>query len=43
MKDGGPGDDTMIILNFSNKNYLNYRIGFPYGGDWECRFNSDNK
>lgn len=33
----------MIILNFSNNNYNNYKIGFPYEGEWICRFNSDSK
>jgi 1,4-alpha-glucan branching enzyme len=38
---GGPGDDTMVILNFSCAGYSDYRMGFPQGGLWNIRFNSD--
>ncbi|MCI5224193.1 MAG: hypothetical protein D3924_16365, partial [Candidatus Electrothrix sp. AR4] len=38
---GGPGDDVLVILNFSNQNYFGYRIGLPRGGIWYCRFSSD--
>jgi len=40
-EDGGPGDDVVIVLNFSGKSYSNYRIGLPRGGFWQLRFNSD--
>src|SRR5215469_17044845 len=38
---GGNGDDTVVVLNFANRGYSNYRIGFPGGGRWRVRFNSD--
>lgn len=39
--DGGPGDDVMVVLNFSSVAYPSYRIGFPREGWWHVRFNSD--
>ncbi len=38
---GGPGDDVVVVLNFSNRAYPSYTIGFPRSGDWRVRFNSD--
>jgi 1,4-alpha-glucan branching enzyme len=38
---GGNGDDVVIVLNFANRGYASYRIGFPRGGLWRVRFNSD--
>jgi 1,4-alpha-glucan branching enzyme len=38
---GGPGDDVVVVLNFANRAYDSYRIGFPRGGPWRVRFNSD--
>jgi 1,4-alpha-glucan branching enzyme len=38
---GGKGDTTVVILNFGGECYSNYRIGFPDGGLWKLRFNSD--
>lgn len=38
---GGPGDDVIIVLNFSTRGYPDYRIGFPRPGPWWVRFNSD--
>lgn len=40
-KDGGQGDDTIIVANFSNKVWEDYRIGFVREGHWQLRFNSD--
>ncbi|MGQ0503840.1 MAG: alpha-amylase family glycosyl hydrolase [Myxococcaceae bacterium] len=40
-KDGGPGDDVVVVANFSGNYYPNYRVGFPHGGMWWLRFNSD--
>ncbi|HEY6347858.1 MAG TPA: alpha-amylase family glycosyl hydrolase [Candidatus Angelobacter sp.] len=37
----GNGDDTVVVLNFANRGYNNYHIGFPRGGHWRVRFNSD--
>ncbi|TLX73009.1 1,4-alpha-glucan branching protein [Labilibacter sediminis] len=38
---GGKGDDVVVIANFANKRYSGYQIGFPKGGYWHVRFNSD--
>jgi len=38
---GGAGDDVIVVLNFANRGYTNYRIGFPRGGSWRVRLNSD--
>ncbi|MES2730579.1 MAG: alpha-amylase family glycosyl hydrolase [Bacteroidota bacterium] len=40
-KDGGPGDSVVIVANFSNQGYENYRIGFPASGMWRMRLNTD--
>ncbi len=37
----GPGDDVVVIMNFSTEMRGNYRIGFPATGNWQLRFNSD--
>jgi 1,4-alpha-glucan branching enzyme len=38
---GGPGDDVVIVANFSNRSFESYHIGFPRDGSWYVRFNSD--
>lgn len=38
---GGPGDDVVVLLNFGNRGYGDYRIGLPRPGRWRVRFNSD--
>jgi len=38
---GGPGDDVVVVANFANRSYDSYSIGFPRGGFWQVRFNSD--
>ncbi len=38
---GGPGDDVVVLLNFANRGYADYTIGFPRPGRWRVRFNSD--
>ena len=38
---GGPGDDVMVVANFANRAYGEYRVGVPHGGEWKVRFNSD--
>jgi 1,4-alpha-glucan branching enzyme len=40
-QNGGPGDDVIIVANFGNRSYANYRIGLPRAGHWQVRFNSD--
>jgi 1,4-alpha-glucan branching enzyme len=39
--DGGAGDTTLVVLNFSGNAYDNYRVGMPAEGLWKVRFNSD--
>ncbi|WP_367872758.1 alpha-amylase family glycosyl hydrolase [Luteolibacter sp. Populi] len=39
--EGGPGDDVVIILNFSNRTWEDFDLGLPRGGRWSCRFSSD--
>jgi 1,4-alpha-glucan branching enzyme len=42
--DGGAKDDVVVVASFSNNPVENeYRIGFPHGGNWIIRFNSDWK
>ncbi len=38
---GGNGDDVIVVVNFGNRGYQNYTIGFPRSGHWQVRFNSD--
>ncbi|MEM1449513.1 MAG: alpha-amylase family glycosyl hydrolase [Planctomycetota bacterium] len=39
---GGPGDDVVVLANFSNTTFPSYRIGVPRPGLWRLRFNSDS-
>jgi 1,4-alpha-glucan branching enzyme len=38
---GGTNDDVVVIANFRNTTYNNYRIGLPRAGGWNVLFNSD--
>jgi 1,4-alpha-glucan branching enzyme len=38
---GGPGDDVVVALNFADRGYAKYEIGFPREGLWRTRFNSN--
>src|SRR6185312_486304 len=38
---GGPGDDVVIVANFSHEAKRDYILGFPGPGPWKLRFNSD--
>ncbi|MBW4425084.1 MAG: alpha amylase C-terminal domain-containing protein [Nostoc desertorum CM1-VF14] len=38
---GGPGDDVVVIVNMGDRSYDRYSLGFPGGGTWWVRFNSD--
>lgn len=40
---GGPGDDTVILVNFSDTSFQDYELYFPYEGHWRVRFNSSWK
>jgi 1,4-alpha-glucan branching enzyme len=37
----GPGDDVVVIANFSSRPLTNYRLGMPAAGVWRPRLNSD--
>ncbi len=37
---GGPGDDTVVILNFSSQPFEHYELTLPVTGTWRVRFNS---
>jgi 1,4-alpha-glucan branching enzyme len=37
---GGPGDDVLVLINFSDTEYHEYHLGFPRPGEWRIRFNS---
>jgi 1,4-alpha-glucan branching enzyme len=37
---GGPGDDVVVVANFSNSPLQNLNIGFPRAGQWHLWFNS---
>lgn len=41
-ENGGSGDDVIVVVNLSNQAYDRYSIGFPQGGMWRVRFNSDS-
>jgi 1,4-alpha-glucan branching enzyme len=38
---GGSGDDVVVVVNFSNQAFPSYTLGFPRGGTWHVRLNSD--
>ena len=38
---GGVGDDVIVVCNFRNQQFDDYRIGLPRPGLWKVRFNSD--
>jgi 1,4-alpha-glucan branching enzyme len=38
---GGPGDDVVIVANFSCETLDSYVTGFPAEGEWILRFNSN--
>ncbi len=40
-KDGGAGDTTVVVMNFSHQAIDNYSLTFPEEGVWKIRFNSD--
>ncbi|HSS61863.1 MAG TPA: alpha-amylase family glycosyl hydrolase [Candidatus Limnocylindrales bacterium] len=39
--DGGPLDETLVLLNFANRAFDSYTIGVPRAGLWRVRLNSD--
>lgn len=38
---GGPGDDVVVIANFSHQPQEDYIVGLPAANSWTLRFNSD--
>ncbi len=40
-KEGGPGDNVVVLLNLANQAHEGHEVGFPRGGRWQVRFNSD--
>ena len=42
-ENGGPGDDVVVVANFSNVPIESLNIGFPRGGTWHVLFNSGAK
>jgi len=40
-QDGGPNDHTLIVANFSARDWATYEVGVPKAGHWAARFNSD--
>ncbi len=38
---GGPGDDVIILANFSGQTFDGYLLGLPEEGQWLTRLNSD--
>ena len=39
----GDSGDVVVLINLSNKDWDEYRIGFPSAGDWKVRFDSSSK
>jgi 1,4-alpha-glucan branching enzyme len=42
-ENGGPGDDVIVVINFTNRELGGYLINFPKKGIWKVRFNSSWK
>jgi 1,4-alpha-glucan branching enzyme len=40
---GGAGDDVVVVVNGSNQAFPSYRVGFPRGGTWYLRLNTDDR
>jgi 1,4-alpha-glucan branching enzyme len=40
--EGGPGDDVVIVANFSTRPLLDLPMGLPWPGRWRIRLNSDS-
>jgi 1,4-alpha-glucan branching enzyme len=41
-KQGGTGDDVIVLLNWSNTSFATYQIGLPRPGTWHTRLRSDS-
>jgi 1,4-alpha-glucan branching enzyme len=42
-KAGGPGDDVVVLMNFSSKAFDTYEFGLPRAGRWRVLLNGDSK
>jgi 1,4-alpha-glucan branching enzyme len=42
-QDGGLKDDVVVVINFGNRSFTDYTIGFPRNGKWRARFSSCDK
>lgn len=42
-REGGPGDDVMVVINLSTRRFDRYRLGVPAAGTWHTRLNTDSK
>ncbi len=42
-REGGAGDDVVIVVNLSSQPLNDYVVGVPTGGLWKVRLNSDGK
>jgi 1,4-alpha-glucan branching enzyme len=40
---GGPRDDTVVIVNFGDTSFMDYELQLPYEAHWRVRFNSSWK
>lgn len=38
----GPGDSVVVVVNMALQSHESYTLGFPRGGLWQARFNSDS-
>ena len=41
--DGGPNDDTVVVVNLQNTMWTSYEIGMPGRHEWALQLNSDSK
>ena len=39
-RNGAIGGKTIVVLNFGNRDWTDYRLGFPEEGTWKVRLNS---
>ncbi|HUP54245.1 MAG TPA: alpha amylase C-terminal domain-containing protein, partial [Methylomirabilota bacterium] len=40
--EGGPGDDVVVVANFSAQPVTDLCLGFPAAGRWRVRLNADS-
>jgi 1,4-alpha-glucan branching enzyme len=42
-REGGAGDDVLVLINMSHLPVTDYVVGVPTGGTWRVRLNSDGR